>query len=135
MASADIALRQAIRDRLLTDAPLLALLGGPRVHDAIPRAAPMPCIAFAQSRSRDWSAQGAPGREYEVTLDVWSAREGVREALEIADRVRTLLDDAPLALQGFALVRLQADETLAARDPAQRLSRARLRLRALTETN
>jgi hypothetical protein len=134
MASADIALRKAIRDFLLTDAALLALLGGPRVYDAPPRNAPKPCVVFARSRSRDWSAQGAPGREHDLALDVWSAQDGVREALDVAERLRVLLDDARLTLQGFTLVRLEAGELLAARDPALSLSQARLRLRALTET-
>ena len=133
MASADLALRKAIRNRLLGDSALVAALGGARVHDAPPRGAPKPYVAFAQSRSRDWSAQGAPGREHELTLDVWSAQDGVREALDIAERVRALLDDAALPLEGFALVRLDVGEILAARELAARLSRARIRLRAFTE--
>jgi len=133
MASADIALRKAIRDVLLADAALVDLLGGPRVYDAPPRNAQKPCVIFARSRSRDWSAQAAPGREHDLALDVWSAQDGVREALQIADQLRALLDETPLALEGFALVRLQAGEIIAARDPALSLSQARLRLRALTE--
>ena len=52
MASADIALRKAIRDVLLADAALVDLLGGPRVYDAPPRNAQKPCVIFARSRSR-----------------------------------------------------------------------------------
>ena len=134
MLSADIALRRAILARLLGDSALVSRLGGARVHDAAPRGAPQPYVVFAQSRSRDWSTMTEGGREHALSLDIWSARSGAREALEIAALVAAALDDQSLALDGHALVNLQVRDLETARENANRFVRARLRLRAVTET-
>ena len=131
--STQIALRKAVRDRLLADAPLIAQLGGPRVHDEAPRAQDPPYIVFTQSETRDWSTMTEAGAEHLLTLEVWSQKHGAREALEISGRVADLLDDAPLAVSGAASVhaRIVSIETL--RQSANRFVRARIRLRALVE--
>lgn len=131
--SADIALRKAIRAKLLAHAALVTRLGGARVYDEAPRGAPQPYITFAQSRSRDWSTMGERGCEHALTLDVWSERAGVREALEIAALASAALDDQTLALEGHILVNLQVREVETTREIGNRFMRARLRLRAVTE--
>lgn len=131
--SADIALRKAIRAKLLGHSALVARLGGARVYDEAPRGAPQPYITFAQSRSRDWSTMTERGQEHALTLDVWSDRTGAREALEIAARAAAALDDQALTLDGHALVNLQVREVETARENSNRFVRARLRLRAITE--
>jgi hypothetical protein len=103
------------------------------VHDEAPRGAPQPYIAFAQSRSRDWSTMTERGQEHALTLDVWSERTGAREALEIAVLASAALDDQALVLEGHTLVNLQVREVEAARENSNRFVRARLRLRAITE--
>jgi hypothetical protein len=133
IASADISLRKAVRARLLATPALVARLGGARVHDEAPRGAPQPYIAFAQSRSRDWSTMTERGQEHALTLDVWSERTGAREALEIAVLASAALDDQALVLEGHTLVNLQEREVEAARENSNRFVRARLRLRAITE--
>jgi hypothetical protein len=134
MLSPDIALRKAILSRLLADSALVARLGGARVHDEAPRGATQPYVVFAQSRSRDWSTMTEAGREHSLSLDVWSARTGAREALEIAALVAAALDDQSLPLDGHVLVNLQVREIDTARENSNRFVRARLRLRAITET-
>lgn len=133
--SAEIALRRAIRDRLLADAPLVAKLGGARVYDEAPRDAPAPYVVFAQSEARDWSTMTETGAEHLVTLEVWSEKTGAREALDIAGRVADLLHEGPLPMMGGATcvhARIASLET--SRQGANRFVRARMKLRALVET-
>ena len=49
MATAALALQQAIFSTLTNDAPLVTLLSGERVYDAVPARADFPYIAFAQT--------------------------------------------------------------------------------------
>lgn len=131
--STEIALRRAIRDRLLASAPLTERLGAPKVHDEAPRNARAPYIVFTQSEARDWSTMTEQGAEHLVALEVWSEKPGAREALEIAGAVANLLHEADLPLHGARCVhaRITSVETL--RQNANRFVRARIRLRALVE--
>ncbi|MFN3888980.1 MAG: DUF3168 domain-containing protein [Beijerinckiaceae bacterium] len=131
--SSEIALRAAIRNALLADAPLTAQLGGPFVHDEAPRDAPAPYIVFARSEARDWSTMTERGAEHLITMEVWSQSKGVREALSIAGRVADLLHEAPLAIAGASCVRMQIQSIETLRQNANRFVRARIRLRALVE--
>ncbi len=132
MLSSDIALRRAILARLLGDSALVLRLGGARVHDEAPRGAPHPYVVFSQSRSRDWSTMTERGHEHALSLDVWSARTGAREALEIAALVAAALDDQVFALEGHVLVNLQVRDLETARENENRFVGARIRLRAIT---
>lgn len=132
-ASPANALRAAVFQRLAADAPLLARLGAARVYDEAPRGAATPYVTLAQSRTRDWSTMTERGDEHALTIDVWSAAPGAREALEIAALVAGALDDAALALVDHRLVNLRVLDVDAARENAGRNTRARLRLRAVTE--
>jgi hypothetical protein len=127
------ALRAAVFQRLVADAPLIARLGAARIYDEAPRGAPTPYVSLAQSRTRDWSTMTERGDEHALTIDIWSTRPGAREALEIASLVANALDDAALALTDHALVNLRVLDVEAARENAGRFTRARLRLRAVTE--
>jgi hypothetical protein len=68
-----------------------------------------------------------------LSLDVWSARTGAREALEIAALVAAALVDQVFALEGHVLVNLQVRDLETARENENRFVRARIRLRAITE--
>jgi nucleotide-binding universal stress UspA family protein len=133
--SSELSLRAAIRARLLASAPLLARLGGSHVYDEAPRNSRPPYIVFTQGEMRDWSTMTETGAEHLVVLEVWSDKPGAREALEIAGAVADLLHDEQLPLAGATCVhaRIASVETL--RQNANRFVRARLRLRALVETN
>ena len=133
--SAGIALRKAMRERLLANAALLARLGAQRVYDEAPRAAPTPYVTFTRVQSRDWSTMTDRGSEHFLTLDVWSSRPGAYEALELAALVAAELDDAPLTLDGHRLISLRCLDTETGRENANRFVRARLRMRAVTEAN
>lgn len=133
MTSPVLALRQAIHARLVGDAALTALLGGPRVHDEPPRAAAGLYVVFGEGRARDWSTGSDRGHEHEVALIVWSKAGGAKPALEAADRIVALLDDAALTLGGHRLVNLRVTASETRRDEKAGVARVTLRLRAVTE--
>lgn len=129
----EIAFRQAIRQQLLANAPLVSALGGPHVYDEVPRHQSTPYIVLAQSEARDWSTMTETGAEHLLTLEVWSRQHGALEALEIAGQAAALLHDASLTMTGAtcAVVRVTSLET--SRAHANRFVCARIRLRALIE--
>lgn len=132
-ASPIIALRMAMLARLTADAALVAALGGAKIFDEAPRNAEPPYVLFAEAQMRDWSAQLMRGAEQFPTLSVISTQRGVREALDIAQMIAGLLDEAPLALASHTLIdlRLLAIETK--REQNGRFARVNLRFRATTE--
>ena len=133
MSSSVLALRRAIRSALLEDSALTQLLGGAHVFDEAPPGAPTPRIAFSDMQSRDWSAQGVPGAEQLLVLTVWSGVRGARAALDIADRIVALLDEAPLELAGHRLIDLRFVALATRREQNGRYARADIRFRATTE--
>ena len=60
MASAGWALQRAMYETLTADAAVTAILGGPRIHDDVPRAAELPYVTIGQSSTRDWSDSALP---------------------------------------------------------------------------
>ena len=135
MSSPVLALRRAVRAALLADAALAAALGGAHVYDEAPPGAPTPRVAFSHVQARDWSAQESRGAEQILVLSVWSSARGTREALDIADRIVALLDEAPLALAGHRLIDLRFVALATRREQNGRYARADIRFRATTETN
>lgn len=133
--SSGIALRKSIRDALVASEPLLARLGGPHVYDEAPRNKAAPYVVFTQGEVRDWSTMTETGAEHLVVLEVWSQTPGAREALEIAGLVADLLHEAalPMAFARCVHARIASVETLRQND--NRFVRARIRLRALVETD
>ena len=133
MSGAVTALRRAVRARLAADAALSALTAGPKIFDETPRAVEPPYITFGDAQARDLSSTSYPGAEQVLVLQVWSAQGGAREALDIADRVTFLLDDAALTLAGHRLINLRLTAIEITREAEGRFFRAALRLRAVTE--
>lgn len=133
-ASAIVALRKAIRARLIDDSALMAMLGGMRIFDEAPRGTQPPYVTFGDASARDWSTNTDRGVEHFVVIEVWSEQRGEREALSIAARVQDLLDDATLALEDHRLVNLRYARLETRRENQGRFARASLRFRAVTET-
>lgn len=132
-ASPVIALRKAVRAHLLADAALVAALDGPKVFDEAPRGGDPPYVLFAETQMRDWSAQASRGAEQFQTLAVVSTQRGLGAALDLAQRIVDLLDEAPLALEGHALVDLRFVSLDTRRDQSGRFARVAIRFRAATE--
>ena len=126
------ALQQAVHGLLSADVELTALLGGARIHDEVPRGAAAPYVHLAEASLRDWSTATEEGAEALFAVIVFSEAAGRRESLAIAARLRALLDDAALTLDGHRLVNLRHTATETERDRKDG-RRARLKFRAVVE--
>ncbi len=134
MMDAVLAVRRGIQARLVADTALIALLGGPRIHDEPPRAAIGPYVVYGDVEARDWSTGTEPGCQQGIELVVWAGkRSETSVALAIAGRIGTALHDAPLTLNGHRLVNLRQTGLDVRRDLRTGLSRAIVRLRCVTE--
>lgn len=128
-----IALRKAIRARLIADAPLVAALGGLRVYEEAPQGAPTPYVLFLDAQMRDWSSAASRGAEHFVAIAVVSTQRGLGQALGVAQQIAELLDEAPLSLEGHALVDLRFISMDTKRDASGRFARVAMLFRATTE--
>lgn len=130
---AAVALRSAVHDALIADAPLTALLGGAHVYDEAPRHAAFPYVTIGDARVSDWSTGSDRGEEHQLVLHAWSRQGGHREAHLIAGALLQALDDAPLTLTGHALINLRFAVADVRRESDGRTYHALIRFRAVTE--
>jgi hypothetical protein len=127
------ALQQAVYERLSGEAAIVAITGPGRVFDRrITRVEP-PYLVLGEMVSSDFSTGDGPGTEHRFEIEAWTRQNGRREAVELADAVRSALHDADLALNGVALINLRHERTVSRRAPKSALHVARLRFRAVTE--
>ncbi|MFG1478608.1 DUF3168 domain-containing protein [Xanthobacter sp. V4C-4] len=133
LTSPVLSLRKAVHEALVADAPLLALLGGPRIHDVPPPDAAFPFVALGEAVVSDWSTATEAGAEHALTLHAFSRGGGRAEAFALAAAVQAALHDAPLALAGHRLANLRATTAEVVREKDGRTFHALVRFRAVTE--
>ncbi len=133
MANAGWDLQKAAYAALIVNAPLIALLGGGRIYDDVPQDAAFPYIVLDQMRLNDWSTGTERGSEHILMLHVWSRYDGKREAYEIADAIREVLDDAELMLDDNRLINLSHQFSDLKRDTDGETYHGVMRFRAVTE--
>src|SRR5262245_36105756 len=125
-------LQQSIFAALTADAALTALLGAGRIFDDVPQGTPLPYVTFGQATQRDWSTGTEEGAEHLVTLHVWSAARGKKQAHEILGAVRSALHDRPLSLAGHSLVNLRHEHSETRRGSDREPIHGLARFRAIT---
>ena len=129
-----LALRAGLIARLAGDAALAALMGGGvRLYDEPPSGIAPVYALFGEAEIRDDSVLGARRHRHAFALAVFAKPGSTRSALDAAERIAALLDDAPLALAGHALVFLRLRSLAAARDERTGEARATLAFEAVTE--
>lgn len=133
MSSAGWALQRAIFTHLTSDAGVLAVLGGPHVHDDVPRGTQPPYVTIGQITSRDWSTGTDAGQEHTLTLQVWSRAGGRRQVQAAMGAVGAALHDAALTLVDHRLVNLRMESAEARRDSDGDTYHGVMRFRAVTE--
>jgi len=133
MSSPAWELQKAIYSRLVADAPLLALLGGARIYDDVPRGAAFPYVTFGPNTTRDWSTGTEPGSEHTVTLRTWTKAGGEKEVHLLLEAIRTALHDITLTLTGHRLVSLRHELSDSARASDGEIYAGVARFRAVTE--
>ena len=133
MSNPAFALQIAMRDALLTHAPLVLLLGGAHVHEETPRGASSTYISFAAIETRDWSTADAKAHEHFVNLAVTTNSRSRKLAQDILDEIEHVLDNAALTLTGHLLVNLRLTFWSVVREKNGENFGATLRFRAATE--
>ena len=133
MSSSVWDLQQAVHATLTADTALLALLGGTRIYDDVPRGAAFPYVSLAAFTARDWTTGTEPGTEITFTVHAWSRGAGHKQPHLIADAVRTALHDQPLTLADHRLVNLRHDASETRRERDGDTYRVIARFRAVVE--
>ena len=131
--SASWPLQQAVYAALSGNAPLTTLLGGARIYDDVPQAAPYPHISLGQTSSSENGTGTEDSEEHILTLHVWSQTGGRGEAQRIMGAIRDALHTASLALAGHTLVNLRQQFSDVRRDPDGVTIHGIVRYRAVTE--
>jgi Protein of unknown function (DUF3168) len=126
-------LERGVYQALAGSVDLTTLLGGVRVYDDAPQAAPYPFITLGQSVVRDWSTDTEDGAEHDLTLHVWSRSGGKKQVHQIIEAIRTVLHDQPLTLADHHLVNLRHELSEARLDPDGDTFHGIVRYRAVTE--
>lgn len=133
MSAAGWAVQKAIHATLAADVALRALIGDPpRVFDAAPKSGPFPFVVFGDAR--ETKIPGADTLiEHELRLHVHSRYEGRREVKDIVTALLSALDDAPLTLDGYALISLRASFSDIVHRQESDTHQGVIRFRAVTE--
>lgn len=133
MTTASWALQAAIHAALTENDAVLAVLGGPRIYDHVPRGVSYPFVTFGSTSERDWSTGSDGGHEHIVVLNVWSHANGRGQVQQIIEAVRTVLHDRPLVLDGYSLINLRHEASNTRREADGERYSGTIRLRAVTE--
>ncbi len=110
-------LHKAISTVLAESTELRGFLGNPirltdgGLSDGFAPDAPMPRLAFGDSRSRAWQSATFDGQEHEITLHLWSPPGDANQSRQIAAAIINLLHDADLPVPGHALVDMQFESS------------------------
>lgn len=131
MPTAAWPLQVALATALAEDAPLVALLTVPGLHNGVaPEGTPLTTGSVAGGDYRDgyvilgeptegrFDALMQPGNDGTLALHVYTADESNATALAIYARLVAVLDGVPLALTGHAMLRGAVTLERAFRDPA-----------------
>jgi len=109
-------LQKAIIQRLKADSDLTALIAR-RIYDHVPKEADFPYVSFGVMENRSVLADCLDLAEITIQLDVWSRAAGMVELREIAEAVRSSLQDVDLPLETHAVVYLIHKQTHELYDP------------------
>lgn len=131
---AALPVRDALRAVLLADAELTALVEG--VFDWVAEKQPYPYIHLGDSFETPANAHDRFGSEVLQTLDVWSQYRGFAEGLQIAVRIREVLDHQPLTIEGhtWRWTRFVSMQTLTDPEPPGDIRHLPMTFRIGTET-
>lgn len=132
MASPELELQGAIVGRLKADAGVIALVGT-RIYDPVPSTQTFPYVSFGPRDSLSDDADCITGFEITMQIDAWSRTSGFKEALQIADAVRTCLAGYEFTLTVNAAVLFEHRVTRTFRDPDGITSHAALTFTGFVE--
>lgn len=124
-------LQSALYARLSGDATLATMVTG--IFDGTPEGTAYPYVDLGEAIETPRNALSEFGAESVVVLHVWSRQRGYNEGLEIANRLRQLLDHQPLTIADQHVVSVQHEQTQTLRDPDPKIRHIPVRFRVTTE--
>lgn len=104
-------LQEAVFGALKNHAPLVAALGGAKVHDLTPARLAFPYVTFGRTDVYDFSTDLEDGAEVLFTLHVWSKHRGRKELLQLMNHASAALSSAGLILSTHHLVNHRLEST------------------------
>ena len=127
------ALQASVIARLKATPAVIAITGAGRIFDRLITRAEPPYLVIGEFTTTDFSTGDATGSEHRFEIEAWSKHNGRKQAVDLADAVRTALHDADLPLAGAVLINLRHERTVSRRAQKTALHVARLRFRAVSE--
>lgn len=132
MADRTADLIEAVRNRLLADATLTALIGSSRVHAEIAPGAPLPYVEIGDLTAVDAGGMAMDAQEHTLTLHCWTESSRLH-CLEMVAAVRASLHDADLTLAAGRCPNMRCEFAETMRDPDGITHHGVLRFRAVTQ--
>jgi hypothetical protein len=108
MTGSLFAAQEAVYARLMSDAPLQALIGDPaRIYDLVPPDAAFPYLTLGDVTVREFDTKDRTGFEQTFLLHVWSRQRGRKELKAILQAVFDRLHQSALSVTGADAVSCQ----------------------------
>jgi hypothetical protein len=106
---------------------------GARVYDQAPASPPFPYVTLGDCQVLPDKADCIDGVEAYPVIDAWSRKGGYPEVKSIAAAIIAVLDDQPLAIEGFDVVVFELQSVQYLRDPDGLTRHASLTFRTLIQ--
>ena len=132
--TAALALQKAMFQSLASSPELTVLIGPDRVFDDVPQGVKPPFLVFGETSVAPLGSASEEGEEHTIALYAWSQENGRKQATLVAGAVRKALQQLEEIEPPHVLAALHFVSGSIARDAPSQLYRARIELRAVTET-
>lgn len=83
---------------VLTEDQTLKSMVSNRIYNHVPQDTQLPFIRFRWEQAGEWDTKDSAGFDGFIVIDIWSDHRGDKQALDIADRIDSLLHLSPLEL-------------------------------------
>ncbi|MGW0942902.1 DUF3168 domain-containing protein [Streptomyces sp. NPDC002623] len=133
--SAVLPVQDAVLAALKADGTLVSLVQG--VFDWVKENQPYPYIVIGEAVETPDNTHDSHGSNCVITLHVWSKYRGYRQALQIAARVRALLEHRPLTVAGHRHVATYyvSQQTITDPEPPGDIRHVPISFRVLTQVS
>lgn len=116
--SADLALQQAIRQRLVSTSAVTALVPAASILDVNQRPAPMPSIIIGEGQAVEGDRIDRRDQRVILDLHVWKKEPGLKGVKAIAGEIRAAIHSSKLSMiENFHFADVRVTRTRFLRDP------------------
>lgn len=115
--SAALALQAMVRDRLVADPAVMALVAADDITDGAGLVARFPSIRFGESREYPLGDVSREAARVVLDLHIWTGTPGTVEGKTLAAAVNRAIRNDPWAAPGWHVMNLRSDGTRFMADP------------------